>query len=238
MAISTATITRPKDITLDKVPVVTCITVYGLTSGSESLNTLPRVALLPVKRGLSYYSDATRKLPAVLAPRGWYCRAILYADGSVLLVVSARPTSLSGSFPDLRKIASPLVAFYFSSVCGSCIYAISCGAVSAVARIPGYPLCPQEASSRQHKQVVHITLSKKKEVTGETVLFSDPANVGGIGWPSGGRYSASGAVLYEAHRRTFFMQASIETCSVPASMTHLCAPITSSFVRQHWMLPP
>jgi hypothetical protein len=162
----------------------------------------------------------------------------LYGDGSVLLVVSARPTSLGWiALRDLREISSPLVAFYFSSVCGSCIYAASCGAVAAVARIPGYPVCPQRDSSEQHKKVIDLE-KKNKEITGQTVLFGDPANVKGIGWPSGERYSASGAVLYEAHRRTFFMQASIETCSVPISLTHLCAPITANFVRQHWMLPP
>jgi hypothetical protein len=81
-------------------------------------------------------------------------------------------------------------------------------------------------------------LRKAKKIAGETVRFSDPATVKGIGWPSGGRYPATGVVIYDASRPTFIMAAEIETCAVPTSMSHLCARITSSFVQRHWLLPP
>jgi hypothetical protein len=215
--------------------IARCISRYFLANGAAGLSRHGALPRAPAGDGLSYYSDETLRLQPVIAPRGWHCQVDLYGNGSVLLMASPRPLhsntlSLLGRAGQ-EKISSPLVTFYFSSVCSSCVFVASCGAITASSKMKGFGPCPQAASSKQRKTVI-----RGSSPTGQTtVLFVDPPHVKGIGWPSGGLHAASGAVVYQ---RRPSPETSIATCAVSMSEQHLCQSITSSFVQEKWLLSP
>jgi hypothetical protein len=218
--------------------LVTCKSGYGLANGIAGMRGLPLVSAGPSVPGFAYFSDATRRLQPVLAPAGWHCRVELANDGVVLLLVSPKPIPSN----DLMLIGgatirarAPLILFYSSSICSGCIYGAACGAIAQVAKWRGFGPCGEDPA-RQATDVTELRKSGK-HVIGEAVSFSDPPGVTGIGQTSGGKYAAVGAVLYAAYRRTFFDEASLETCALPARMADICSTVTAAFVRDHWRLP-
>lgn len=210
---------------------LTCATRYLNANGHEGLHFRFTQGPRPAVRGLAYYTDGARRLPPVLSPKGWRCRADVYGDGSVLLVVSSRDVPEKDmSLRRLQNARSPLVAYYFSSVCTSCVFAVTCGAVR---RQPaqGFGTCPQPAAAAQRTSTRRGVSRIGRRLT--VVSFFDPRRVRGIGWPSGGSFVSLGAVAYEARPSP---KASIVTCDLPVNLRRDCAAIRSSFVRQPWLL--
>ncbi len=205
---------------------VSCKSSYYTANGSSGIEKQQFTTFTPSK-GLRLYSDQTGRIQPVAAPNGWSCRVVVYGDGSTLLVASAHSVPSSPSLSNLGHISVPMVAFYNSSACGSCMYQISCGAIAAAGKMLGYGPCPQQASDRQRRWTVSATRVLTK------VEFSDPVGTKGIGWPSGGKYPVSGVVVYRASGPP---AASIETCEAPANEGNLCQTVNASFASLNWQL--
>jgi hypothetical protein len=205
---------------------VACNSSYFTANGASGVEKQSFTIQRP-NNDLSLYTDQTRRIEPVAAPRGWRCRVAVYGDGSTLLVVSPHPIESNLSLGTLYKIHTPVIAFYNASACGSCTFEIACGAIRSVGQLTGYGLCPQLASDRQR------TWTIKAKPSDRAVGFSDPPTTKGIGWPSGGKEPVSGVVVY---RSSGLPEASIETCEAPEKLSSMCSSVTDYFVTMSWQL--
>ena len=129
-----------------------CQSTYALANGAAGLNTRAAQPHALAPAGYTYYSDSSLRLPPVLAPSGWRCHATIFGNGTVLIVVAARQPGKSIRLADLRRLSIPLVAFYNSSACMSCLFSITCGANATATQLftpSPFGKCPQPRSRLQ-----------------------------------------------------------------------------------------
>ena len=186
---------------------------------------------------LSYYSDSTRSVNPILAPRGWDCSVGVGADGSVGVDVFPQGATDKSSNSFQRSDVQGVVA-HSDSACQGCISETACPLVPSAVEgsLSLYAPCQY---TRPPGEEVRWALGSPKTppslYTYDIVYFTDPPGVAGDGDPSGGPLTARGVLLFTNGPDTF-AGASIETCTLPSNLTGLCAPIVNDFANREWYL--
>jgi hypothetical protein len=187
-----------------EVSVTHCPTSYGIRQSP------PR---LPARLGVSAASSETAGLSAysngvlvLLAPRGWNCHALVGADGSASMAVTA------GSTSDVRQ---PAISANFADTYGTAA-SLACSLFAPAARqLPAGVRCPQHRPREERIATVNS----------HTVDFSDPPSVRGDGRPSGGSDPARGLMVFVAASKGFNGYAFTATCALPARKAGTCRTV-------------
>jgi hypothetical protein len=219
----------------DVVPVVECPSVYGIpgTPAPKYPSTIAVSLPAAVAERLSYYSDSTRSVDPILAPRGWDCRVGVGADGQI--AVGVFPQSTPDKFPYSfeRSDVQGVVARSDSS-CAGCISGTVCPLAPSATEgtfASGFP-CPYSRPPTEEVRWANGSPNTPPgAATNDVVYFTDPPGVVGDGAPSGGPLTARGVLLFVNEQGA---AASIETCTLPTSMSALCTPILNDFSNREW----
>jgi hypothetical protein len=183
------------------VPSISCPTAYAVQG------THPRIpARIAVRgdpqsvRGLVAYSDAYAHL---VGPAGMQCRAIAAVDGSQGITVWPQGQREPRSHSDGQGLSLEVVP-----ACVGCMYSLVCRLDQSLANqiFPGYPVPCGHAPAKEHI-----------ERRGSLVIFTDPPYVAGDASPSGGPYSAYGAVGWTRRQGAF-----AASCTLPESQRSVC----------------
>jgi hypothetical protein len=234
---TSSTTTTTSNAFADVVPVVECPSVYGIaaTPASKYPSTIAVSLPASVAEQLSYYSDSTRSVLPILAPRGWDCSVGVGADGQVGIGVF--PQSPPASFPSSFEHSSVQgVIAHSDSACQGCISETACPLVPSAVEgtFSTYSPCPY---SRPPNEEVRWALGSPSTPLGlytyDVVYFTDPPGVAGDGAPSGGPLTARGVLLFSNGPDTY-PAASIETCTLPSNLAGLCTPILNDFSNREW----
>jgi hypothetical protein len=207
------------------LPVVSCPTFLGAAaSGPVSLPRWRPVAVPPALAArLSVYTDRQGRMELV-GPRGWHCAAFYGADGSGGVAVYPPGQRLlpswTAGWPLARTAAAAAVTGLESSACYTCTLGQACRLFPAAATTLRSYLGRQTCPARPAAETV-TTISPG--IAG----FDDPPGTIGDGVPSGGRYSAHGALTYHPHAAAGSW---LETCTLPGTDTAECTAILHAFV--------
>jgi hypothetical protein len=201
-----------------QVPVIACQSSYGVPP-SRGGAVLPRVITIDLPRTaadlLSYYTNDTRTLAPILAPRSWPCRAQVGADGTTGFDI--RPATGTGT---------PGVDAASDSACQGCVYSTVCAFVPGAAAQLGYAGLPCPAlGAGTRVDFLKGSAATAGPVVDDVIRFTDPT----VPTPT------RGVVLYRYHAG-LGGSASQETCNLPAAAPDLCPAILQAFVRAAWLL--
>ena len=218
------------------VPVVKCPTTDTFPPSGPRLpatETIPAPA--SVGDQLAYYSDATRRIRPILAPRGWSCSFAIGADGSI--AISVFPPGESPP-PGGPPEGAESVLAYNASACVGCIDQVACPLVPHVARelVPSSPGVAADCGPAQprEQQETWLAGSPGYSASGSDVVsVVDPPGVKGYVAGSGGQSPADGILLYWWGPASN-PGASSADCTLPSSSAPLCQAILSTFRQQHW----
>jgi hypothetical protein len=202
------------------VPVVACPT--GPPIGGTALPKYPRtlaVSLAPALAArLAFYTDSTRAVEPILAPRGWACNVSIGGDGMTTVIVYRSGTA--GTYPaPFRASGAQAVSAHSDSACQGCIYNTVCPLVPLVREAFSsiYPTgfsCSETKPPIEEVRWISGSPTIPPTQTGINVVgFTDPPGVAGDGAPSGGRYIARGVLLF-ATNSSQGNAASFETCTL------------------------
>ncbi len=190
------------------IPVKRCPSTYGVPQAAPPI---PAAISVPIAHALvallTGYSNGALTL---VAPSDWICRGQVGADGSGGTTIHPRGHSgrdapqITGLSAFTPGVAADLACGFFAA---------------ATAQLPVRP-CLNHRPRRERREA----LSR------HVVPFQDPAGVRGSGVPSGGRYAAFGAVLFQAQGSRSDTYAGKVTCAVPAVERRLCTPAAVGFV--------
>jgi len=229
------------------VPVVECPTAYaGANPGAPSTtypDTMAISATASVAGQLALYSNDTRSLSPVLAPRGWSCQVSVAVDGGVAVLVFPSTATPPSAFATLPASVTQIDAAS-DGACQSCIYSTVCPFVTNAGQQLGYgPGSGVDCAMAPTLEKVAFDQGSPGD-TGSTIAdvitVLDPAGIAGDGDPSGGTYPALGVVLYDWASSNGSPQsdgASKETCLLPSAEGGLCAAITQDFTTRAWLMP-
>ncbi len=205
------------------VPVVACPSQYGagpLTGlpalpGHMNLDQSPAVAA-----ELSFYTDHTRMLAPVLAPRGWSCRVLIGADGSGEVNVypggSPQPGPTSGK---------PLVSALSDGACQGCVWGAVCPYVKDAGKQLGQPGLPCPGGPKGEKVTwLKGSAAKVTPPVHDVIATAVPTK------PDPSR----GVVLYDYVKGEGY--ASTGECTLPAGERPLCSDILEFFITQKWLM--
>ncbi len=210
--------TQPQAPAIAELPVVSCVTSYGVAPSG-----IPFVARqLPTTssvHGLSFYSNGRI---TVLGPVGWACGALVAADGGQKLDVypQGKPdssTSLAPKGAALVEVDADYTGHLPGSQLVCALFPRSAGA--AAVRSSGLP-CP---STRGQTSI---------QLTPDVVAFSDPPGVTGSGTGSGGTLSSVGAAVYPqlGFGPTDSVDVALLSCTLPKRISSLCPAIEGDFL--------
>lgn len=184
-----------------------------------------------VAEQLSYYSDSTRSVLPILAPRGWNCSAGVGADGTV--AVDVFPSGTSNKRSDAQGV-------YASAIpgCQGCISETACPLVPSAVEgsLSLYSPCPyKRPRAEEVRWAMGSPNTPASDYTYDVVYFTDPPGVAGDGDPSGGPFTARGVLLF-TNGPDIFTSASLETCTLPTHLAGLCTPILKDFSKREGQL--
>jgi hypothetical protein len=222
----------------DVVPVVECPSVYGIpgTPASQYPSTIAVSLPAAVAERLSYYSDSTRSVDPILAPRGWDCRVGIGADGQI--AVGVFPAGTPDNFPAAFERSTARGVFAYSqSACLGCISDTACPLVPFASKgtFSGFSPCPYGRPPTEEVRWANGSPNTPPgAATNDVVYFADPPGVVGDGAPSGGPLTARGVLLFVNDLGSQGYAASIETCTLSTSMSALCTPILNDFSNREW----
>ena len=228
--------TRSATTTSSVVPVVNCPTTDMFPPSGHRLPTTETIPL-PAAVGdqLAYYSDATRRIRPILAPRDWSCSVAIGADGIIAISV-LHPGESPPSSSELPKGGEAVLA-YNASACAGCIYQTACALVPHVARelMPSSPGAAGTCGHAQPRQQrTWLVGSPAYSQSGSDVVsVVDPPGVKGYLAGSGGQNPADGILLYWWGAASN-PGASSADCTLPPPSAPLCRAILSAFRQQHW----
>ena len=185
------------------VPVVHCPTTYGVHQPPPRLpSRLSVTSSSKSVRGLAAYSNGVL---FVLAPQGLHCHALVGADGGASITITPGSTT---------HVREPAVTVQFADTPGPAA-SLACPLfVAAEQQLSGVS-CPLSRPAREH-------------TTGAgqgALYFTDPPHVHGDGRPSGGNYTARGAIAFRPQSRGFNGYAFLVTCALPSSSGAACGTI-------------
>ena|GEM_PF-1688053 len=240
-----ATATTTSTTSPDVVAVVECPSTYGI-EGPPPASKYPStiaVSLPPVTATrLSYYSDSTRSVEPILAPRGWACYVGVGADGQT--TVSVFPPGTRNRFPSqFQASAAEGISAHSDSACEGCMYETACPLMSnASEAFPASYIsafkCFETKPPGEEVHWINGSSTVPPTRTGENVVaFTDPPGVAGDGAPSGGPFPAKGVLLFSTDSEQG-VAVSIETCTVGHDLSSLCASILQNFISQEWYVSP
>ena len=185
------------------VPVVHCPTTHGVSQPP------PR---LPGRISVSASTKAVANLEAyssgvlfLLAPKGLHCHALVGADGSASITITAGSTT---------HVHEPAVTVQFADTPATAA-SLACPLFSAAAHQLSGARCSHTKPARE-----------STTTAGQgTLYFTDPPHVQGDGMPSGGNDTARGAIVFLPQSRGFNGYAFLATCTLPASDRSACSTI-------------
>jgi hypothetical protein len=185
------------------VQVIHCPTTYGVPQPAPRLpSRLPVQASQKALSGLDAYANGVL---FVLAPARMRCHALVAANGSASIVVSAAGTS---------HARQPAVTIQFYDTPGTA-GSLACPLFPLAASQLAGARCPVTKPARE-------TTSSGGQ---QTVYFTDPPHVHGDGNPSGGSYAAHGAMTFDPASSGFNGFVFAVTCTLPAGDRARCATI-------------
>ena len=200
-----STVTKPTPTAfVTALPVVRCPTTSALTSSAPPSTIVPPTGLqASAASQLAIYTDPTGKV-AVLAPRGWNCRAEFGADGSGGIGVSPKTAGVT-------KEPAVEIAAGTDGGCDGCTRSTVCGYFPDIAE-PGVQCRARGA----HESVTRL----RTHLVG---LFDPP----GVFGPN----PANGVMIVQVvsgQPADWY-----ERCTLPPSDHALCTAILNDFVRFH-----
>jgi len=244
-ALPTSTTTNASEVTTTTsavgagtLTVVECPTSYGLNGTPASIlpDTIATTLDPAVASQLSFYSDATRSIDPILAPKGWVCGAGIGADGGTGISVAPPGTDLSNQ----QTAPSEEVVADANPACQGCVFDDTCALDPNVVEI--------YANSYSCKSTVPAGESVKwlngsptdvadspngtSQIINNVVAFEDPPGVSGDGKPSGGPNPANGVVEFQNGNGEG--RDAKETCTLPPGEHALCTAILNDFVVRGW----
>jgi hypothetical protein len=187
--------------------VVACPTEQALTSQTPPSTIVPPTGLPPnVSSQLAIYTDTTGRT-AVLAPRGWSCRAAFGADGSGgISVFPAKDEPTTRGPTPADQIAAGT-----DGGCAGCTLATVCASFPDLAE-PGVACRPRIARESVTRLGTHLV-----------GLFAPP----GVRGPN----PANGVMIVQ--ESPGLLDDWYEECTLPPSEHALCTAILNDFVRMH-----
>jgi hypothetical protein len=206
------------------LPIVVCPTTIGVTSSPKHLPSSETFAVPAGLAGqLSAYTDNQGEL-AVVAPRGWACKALVGADGSAS--VSVHPGGQAGSLYTSWPRGAQAVTAVLVPACVGCELETACAFFPSaehqlVTTYGGDLKCHRRPSA---EGVARLSPT--------AVEFSDPAGVHGTGNPSGGNYPATGVVTYKPSTSKATYGTWTETCTLSPRSHAVCAATIQAFVAR------
>jgi len=187
---------------------------------------------------LAYYSNDTRSLDPVLAPRGWECRVGIGADGST--EVAVYPPGTAAPSQGVVTANAEAVLASSTSACQGCTYTAVCMFVPAAGQQLGFAGtgigCPTRPPGEQ-VDWIRGSPNDSGPIVDDEIGFLDPPGLKGTGFPSGGNNPANGVVLYRFTSGTGGTSA-IETCTLPTSDHSLCTAVLNDFAGRSWQVGP
>jgi hypothetical protein len=203
------------------VPVVACQSSYGVPP-SHGGAALPRVITVDLPRTaadlLTYYTNDTRTVTPILAPRSWRCQVQVGADGTTGFDIRPAASSGTGGQPGVDAASD--------SACQGCVYSTVCAFVPGAAAQLGYAGLPCPASGvGTTVDFIKGSAAAAGPVVDDVIGFTVPTE------PTPTR----GVVLYRYHAGVGG-SASQETCNLPAAAPDLCTAILRAFVAAAWLL--
>ena len=192
----------------------------------------------PLASQLAYYSNDTRSLEPVLAPRGWDCRVTIGADGST--EVAVYPPGAPVPSPGAANVNAQAVVASSTSACQGCTYTAVCMFVPAVGQQLGFVgtgiACPTRPLA---EQVTFLSGSPDNNggIVADEIGFLDPPGLKGTGEPSGGKNPANGIVLYRFTSESGGTSAT-ETCTLATPDHALCTAVLNDLAARSWMVGP
>ena len=185
------------------VPVVVCRTEY-VPGSPPAVPTRIAIDGSPSSvRGLAAYTNHATYL---IAPAGMACKGEVAQDGGANLIVWQR----GKPEPRAHSHAEGLTLSQESAWVG-CMYSLAC---------PMFPSLANRIYPGFSKAVPCGTPTPREQIRREGPdrgRFSDPPGVAGDGDPSGGPYTAEGAVGYARRKGAFRI-----TCTLPAGQRRIC----------------
>ena len=228
VTVTTTVRATPHHLQLAEVPTSLCTMSYGGGQPSATAPSPTTATVIPSTvqpHVAAYWSPGA----VVLAPRGWKCAGDVGADGSGELVVAPKGTPHMSGFNLDPPMSAPSVRLQVIPACQVCVAGFIC------ALYPNSPLTNEYADT---PCAAHDPPRQRVErVTQDTALFIDPPHVKGQGDPSGGRYSAYGALMLQPFPastpgRTAGAAVTQITCSLPPASRDLClATVTDQLAR-------
>jgi len=214
------------------LPVVECPSHYGAGPAPPSKYPSTIAVSLPaaVSAQLSYYSDSTRSVLPILAPRGWNCSAGIGADGGVSVDVFPSDTFNNDPSSFKRSDAQGVLVDAIPG-CQSCISGMACPLVPAAVEgsLSLYSPCPSRRPQAEEVQwAIGSPNTPASDYTYDLVYFTDPPGVAGDGDPSGGPFTARGVLLF-TNGPDISTSAPLETCTLSTHLAGLCTPILNDF---------
>jgi hypothetical protein len=203
---STTVAKPPPTAFVTGLPVIACPTEEALTAQAPASTIVPPTDLpLNVASQLAIYTDTTGKL-AVLAPRGWKCRAEFGADGSGGIGVSPTTTGVT------TGPATPVeITAGTDGGCDGCTRSTVCTYFPDIAE-PGVQCRPRGARESVTQLRTHL------------VGLFDPPGVHGP--------NPANSVMI-AQQASGQLADWYERCALPQSDHALCTVILNDFVRLH-----
>jgi hypothetical protein len=222
------------------IPVVECPTTYGVTETPPSKlpDTMALNAPAALASQLAYYSNDTRSLDPILAPRGWDCRVTIGADGSTEIAVY--PPGAAVPSPTAATATAEGVVASSTSACQGCTYTAVCMFVPAAGQQLGFAGTGLACAKRPPgEQVTYLKGSPdgNGRTANDEISFLDPPGLNGTGVPSGGNNPANGVVLYRFTLGSGGTSAT-ETCTLPAPDHALCTAVLNDLATRSWMVGP
>jgi hypothetical protein len=214
------------------IQVVECPSSFGAGSVPPSQYPAQEATNLASTQAnrLSYYSDSTRSVVPILAPKGWKCAFDEGADGSMYFSIYPRGQVLqSGQHSNSGSKAEGVNA-QSTSVCQGCAADLVCPVFVNAKNDLGYTgeTCPTVEPPEEKVRFLEGTSTGSYGIAD---IF-DPPGVNGTNWGSGGLYPANG-VLEFLPSQTGSTSAA-ESCVLPPLDKSLCSAIISNFITVQW----
>jgi hypothetical protein len=214
------------------LPVIECPSSFGAGSVPPSSYPAEEATSLPKSEAneLNFYSDSTRSIVPILAPRGWKCTFDEGADGSMFMSIypatQRAPIGVHSSFSSTSKGISAET----TSVCQGCAADLTCPVFVNAESDLGYTgiACPSTAPPGETDRFVDGSRTGNYGIAD----VYDPPLEEGTDVGSGGKYPTNGVLELLPDGNDWTSAA--ESCVLPETEKGLCKAITSEFVTVEW----
>lgn len=192
---SSSTVASPRPVKVSySLPVVECPSSFGAGSVPPSQYPAREAINLSISNAdrLAYYSDSTRSIVPILAPRGWQCSFDEGADGSIFMSVYPEDQNAPSGQHSSQGSKSEGVKAQSTSACQGCAADLVCPVFVDAENDLGYTGSPCPSIALPEEELNFLDGSSTSSYG--VVHIYDPPGVDGTNSGSGGRYPANGVI--------------------------------------------